>query len=1073
MTHWKKNTWNELTIGSAINPSVASLNTQFIEGNEVYSVLLYAKPSSEIRRNDGRLKDKWLKKYSQIADDGALYFNGLDPHRNWEQASLWGRLKPCTPRIGWDGKVHKYESPVKPASYHPLYFRVNKEIWEKVSRRYGVAIPNGASNFWQWIQQHPEIPVILTEGEKKAQCLLSLGFAAVALPGIWCGRVNSQIPGLEQLHPDLLPIASYRKFIILFDYEVKQKTRWQIFRATQLTGKCIQDAGGKCEVALLPGKEKGVDDWVVTLGIKADKALTTLIGDTLTLSEYRSNFFVPVRGLFKYKPDVRVNTARLSDAVRLPESGVVCLNSDMNTGKTFLMEKWRKEHSEARFLNNGHRIALLKNLSLRLKTKMYSDINAGDYPKVTALSITADSLWKLADSLKTYDCIFIDETAQYLTHLLQAKTLKEHRQEIIDVLRYVIYNAKLLVLADAHLTDTEIDFFMSMRPSSEKPYIIQNDWKSGGRDVHWYGGGNPSAAVASAESLLASGKKVMIVSNSKKFIKKCEKNLIDLFPDKQHRIKALHGDNSSSPENALFIENIRQEVKSLDAMLSSPTLGTGVDMPDYHFDVVIGVFYATVQTATDCAQQLWRYRPNVPMHIWVQPRPSFGYRETNPRKIKDDILWKNSSTGILIRINPKTGERSADDESVLEAYCQIEARRNRSINNLKQDLHSLLKEMGNTIISMGDEANEAAKLRLKVAATAIDEAHCLAVTHAADIDKATYLNRQKKDYLSETEVLECEKFRIWDTYGMEVTPKLVKKDDDGKLIRKIIEFEGLLGEPESFINEHGQVVPTPPKIVSERDLNDREYYPICTDWGHRSLAWFTRDQLGLRALVLKLLSGEEYSQYSEDVIKLAELAKQNAAKLKTVLGRTINQKDTPTKIVGELLSQLGLSTKSRRIGPRGKQVRYYCLNCEDVAFNSQVLDYRQRKCSERERRLLLEQEVNEPHKRILQTRHEIGESQSLVDQSSQPVVILPKQDKSTNNLGELDYEPNVAHCTNKDDLVTQEQLQILKKIASLSAENTNKLKEWMFFEFLLPSIDQLKQWQYWQIIDDFTKARIQ
>ncbi|NER25782.1 MAG: DUF3854 domain-containing protein [Symploca sp. SIO1C2] len=1058
--------WNELTVESAIDPELVNLNCRFIKGDEVYSTLLYAKPQSEIRRNDGRLKDKWLKKYSQIADDGALYFNGLDPHQNWEKDSEWGRLKPITPRIGLDGKTHKYESPVKPASYHPLYFRVTDEIWSKIATRYGV--PMSGENFWQWIQKHPEITVNYTEGEKKALCLLSLGFPAIALPGIWCGRVGNKL--IEHLHPDLMPIAKGRKFNILFDYEEKQKTRWQIFQATQRTGKCIQDAGGKCEVTLLPGKEKGVDDWVVSLGKKADKALTTLIGDSLTLTEYRQQFFIPARGLRKYKPDVRVNTKRLSDAVRLPTSGVVCLLSGMGTGKTYLMEKWRIEHPEERFLNNGHRIALLRNLSERLKTQMYSDLHSGDYGKAMALSVTADSLWKLSNNLEGYDCVFVDETAQYVAHLLQAKTLKEHRHEILEVLKYVVRNAKLLVLADAHLTDEVIDFFMSMRPSGEKPYIIQNNWLSGGRKVHWYEGGNPSAVVAKAEALVEQGKKVMLVSNSKKFIKKMEKDLIDLFPDKQFHIKTLHGDNSGSPENAVFIKNINEEVNVVYALLASPTLGTGVDIPDYHFDVVIGVFYSTTQAATDCAQQLWRYRPNVPMHIWVQPRPSFGYRETNPRKIKQDILWKNNSTGILIRIDPETGERKASDEWVLDTYCQIEARRGRSINNLRQDLRSLLEEMGNTIMPMGDEANEAARLRLKAAAAAIDEAHCLAVSHAADIDKTTYLNRQKKDYLSDTEVLECEKFRIWDTYGMEVTPELVKKDDVGKLIRKIIEFEGLLGEPESFTNDNGQIITAPPKIVSERDLNDREYYPICTDWGHRSLAWFTRDQLGLRALVHRLLKGEEYSQHCEDVIKLAEIAKQNAAKLKTVLGRTVSQKDSPTKIVGDLLSQLGLSTKSRRLGARGKQVRHYCLNCEDVAFNSKVLDYRTKKREERERRRLQEQEDNERHRRALQIRYGSIEPQSKVEQGLQPVVTPPKQDGSSNNFGGRDYQQHATHCTDEDELVTQEQLQVLKNIYSESTENARKMKEWVFWHFLLGSVRQLTQSMYWQIIDDFAFA---
>nr|WP_225912738.1 DUF3854 domain-containing protein [Nostoc flagelliforme] len=57
-------------------------------------------------------------------------------------------------------------------------------------------------SFWEWVRQHPEIPIILCEGEKKAACLLSLGFVAVALPGIWNGRVGKQDFD-ERLHPDI------------------------------------------------------------------------------------------------------------------------------------------------------------------------------------------------------------------------------------------------------------------------------------------------------------------------------------------------------------------------------------------------------------------------------------------------------------------------------------------------------------------------------------------------------------------------------------------------------------------------------------------------------------------------------------------------------------------------------------------------------------------------------------------------------------------------------------------------------------------------------------------------------
>jgi hypothetical protein len=214
-----------------------------------------------------------------------------------------------------------------------------------------------------------KIPVILTEGEKKAGCLLTLGFVAIALPGIWNGRVGKE--DLEYLHPDLVPMAQKgRKFVILFDYETKPKTKQQVFSATRRTASVIVQQECQCEVALLPGSEKGIDDWVVALGKKADKAVTAMIADALTLTEYQQRFFINrARGLRKYKPNVTVNTRYLSTVIRsLPESGLVGLASDIGTGKTEILAMIRKDNPQLSFLNNGHRVTLLKNLSDRLQT---------------------------------------------------------------------------------------------------------------------------------------------------------------------------------------------------------------------------------------------------------------------------------------------------------------------------------------------------------------------------------------------------------------------------------------------------------------------------------------------------------------------------------------------------------------------------------------------------------------------------------------------------------------------------------------------------------------------------------
>ena len=1022
--HITTNFWYELTQGSAIAPELAALNTRFIEGDEIYDVLLYAKSQQEIRRNDGRLKDYWLNRYQGLADNGGLYFSGLDPQQNWQQSMEWGRLKPVMPRLDKEGKPQKYESPLRPASNHISYFRVNLEIWKLVATRYNIPMPENiiatatgeALGFWRWVVNHPKIPIVLCEGEKKALCLLSLGFVAIALPGIWGGRVGQAF--LEKLHPDLMPIAQKkRKFVILFDYETRTKVRWEIFKAIRRTGQCIINTGCLCEVAVLPGAEKGIDDWAVAQGNKANQVVTALINDASTLKEYQRSFFIPIRGLRKYKPNVRVNVDKLGKAIKsLPDSGLVCLLSDMSTGKTWLGEKYRSDHPDERFLNNGHRVNLLKNLAIRLKTQMYSAINSGDLGRAQALSITIDSLHKLAHNLQAYGCLFIDEAAQYLAHLLRSKTCKKFRAEILETLEYLVRNSKLVVLADAHLDDTTINFFRAMRPETEQPFIIQNDWKSGGREVFWYEGDNSSALVAAAHAAVLEGKKIIVVSDSKRFVKKLERSLQESFnsvgetledflideeenPDQQSqqlKVWALTSENSGSEENVALIQDITNSVKLFDVLITSPTLGTGVDIcggqGEYHFDAIFGAFHAVSQPATDCAQQLWRYRPNVPMHVWAAPRPPFGYTECNPRRIKEQILQKNEMTAFLIRIDRESGKRGAEKDWALDAYCEIEARRNRSINNLRQDLRSLLEEMANTIIPMGDKADAKAKDRMKAAGQAITREHCLAVTNAKDIDKRTFDSRQRQDYLSPDEFLECEKFRIRDTYGMEVIPELVEKDDGGKCIRKIANLEALLAEPGGAITDiRGREYTTPPQIVVESDQIDRENLLISTDWRNQSTAWLMRQRLGLRELALELINGGEYTDDTPLVRTVGERARKNASHVKTLLGRTIAPDASNCKIVGELLQQLGLSTGSRRLGSRSDRQYHYRLEAEELNFAMEVIEHRRRKREERERKRQEERERQQQYAAAMQTAWGV-----------QPVSTPPQNDGELDNRGGVD-----------------------------------------------------------------------
>lgn len=70
---------------------------------------------------------------------------------------------------------------------------------------------------WQEVMKDSSIPIIFTEGEKKASCLASLGKAAISIPGVW-GWCS------EDFKKDLSCFVLEGKTVfLLFDDDIKTK----------------------------------------------------------------------------------------------------------------------------------------------------------------------------------------------------------------------------------------------------------------------------------------------------------------------------------------------------------------------------------------------------------------------------------------------------------------------------------------------------------------------------------------------------------------------------------------------------------------------------------------------------------------------------------------------------------------------------------------------------------------------------------------------------------------------------------------------------------------------------------
>jgi hypothetical protein len=123
------------------------------------------------------------------------------------------------------------------------------------------------------------IPLFITEGAKKACCLLNLQYAAISLPGVW----NAQLKG--RLKDSIKHCCGLgRKVYLCFDSD--QLTSPKVQQALNRLGRLLSTEGCVVSVVLWDVQYKGIDDLCVQAG--AD-AVHDAIAKALTFEEWRDS----------------------------------------------------------------------------------------------------------------------------------------------------------------------------------------------------------------------------------------------------------------------------------------------------------------------------------------------------------------------------------------------------------------------------------------------------------------------------------------------------------------------------------------------------------------------------------------------------------------------------------------------------------------------------------------------------------------------------------------------------------------------------------------------------------------
>jgi hypothetical protein len=440
---------NELR-NSCIDPDVAALNFHSIDGSTIYDYLCYSEQLE--RLNAGRLASKWLNRYSHC-EAGGWWCSGLNPLDNWRPMS-WGCFKPDSPREDYQkpGKFIKYEHPAKTET-RAFFLRVPLSIWEKIAERYSLALPenivvesNGeALGFWAWVLDNPEVPVIIVEGAKKAGCLLTHSFIAIAIPGAFNGYRSKDVQGNKinpYLIPDLKAIAQKKRPIyICFDHDRKQQPIRNVNTATSQLGRLFQAEGCDVKVISLPGPEKGIDDFIQARGIDE---FFRVYKSAMPMSAWQTSLFRQLT----YEPNVIVSTKYLGKIDVPDDAKLVVFKAPKGSGKTeAIADLCNKAYNkEQPVIVLTYREQLGRELARRFKLPYKTEVRQTPEGTLYGFSLCVDSCHPKSEARFSGDnwgdaLVILDEVESVVWHTLNSATCTKTRLPILHELQALFTRA--------------------------------------------------------------------------------------------------------------------------------------------------------------------------------------------------------------------------------------------------------------------------------------------------------------------------------------------------------------------------------------------------------------------------------------------------------------------------------------------------------------------------------------------------------------------------------------------------------------------------------------------------------
>lgn len=349
-----------------------------------------------------------------------------------------------------------------------------------------------------------------------------------------------------------------------------------------------------------------------------------------------------------------------------PTHRIVGLRAPMGTGKTTFMKAVvdvLAKRGTNPVLVVTHRRSLARDLARRLGLRCYLNDNNSVEKEIPltgrGVVCSLDSLHRVKTTVTDEDglpspipCVtFLDESEQLYSHFFSSTMDGLESLRAYQALKSVVSESKMVVLADAHLSEFSLNEVLEARDAT----LSDVDFREADLASPWQYQITNDKAAQTARVMAAwnAGQRLAIPMAASADVGTMAKMLEEARPTA--KVLAVHSSVMMTDAVKTFLKDPNSESSKYDAILYSPSIGSGVSIDlENHFDAILPFFYQGTLRASDCLQMVHRVRnpKSKTITMWI---PKGGYRaSTDLKEIHDQLVGLiNTTAKEIIRRGDK------------------------------------------------------------------------------------------------------------------------------------------------------------------------------------------------------------------------------------------------------------------------------------------------------------------------------------------------------------------------------------------------------------------------------------